>query len=608
MAANYATFSLPGIAGAILCIAMAVDANVLIFERMREESLQGADLKKSVRLGYDKAMSAIVDGNLTNLIHCLVLGFVGTPEIRGFAITMGMGVLTTLFAQLVVTKLIFDAGIEYLGWRKAPMLPLAIPAVQRAFTLSVDWMKYRKVFYAVFGTLVVLSALIIARQGSKMLDTEFVGGTALTLRLKDDANGNPTLLSRAEVQERLIRIADANPRFAELRTADILVLNPDDTTYKSNNFTIKTIIQSETGGSGDVGAAIVHEFADLVDARPALSFTSAEIPDAARAPVFTIVNPRLGANIDRPALTRNVPEFLGGAAIVLNNIQPPTPVAVLKARIDDARSKPEFSSTIGRPMEIAVLDGTDEAVKSAVVLVRDPDHSFFGSSSWNTVVRDREWRLVQTALANEGDLISVQKFDSAVASDFVASAIAAMVLSSLLIVVYVWVRFNSIRYSLAALIPTLIDCFIVTGLVAGAEVLFELAPEFATNLLIFPFKIDLVAVASILTILGYSINDKIVVLDRIRENRGKLTFASREIINESINQTMSRTLMTGTTTILATLILYLVGGEAIRGFAYTLGLGVIIGTASSVALGAPMVWAKTSEVEEPADGSEPATV
>ena len=117
----------------------------------------------------------------------------------------------------------------------------------------------------------------------------------------------------------------------------------------------------------------------------------------------------------------------------------------------------------------------------------------------------------------------------------------------------------------------------------------------ARSLGLLPFKIDLTTVASILTILGYSINDKIVVLDRIRENRGKLKHVSAELINTSINQTFSRTLMTGTTTILSTLILYLVGGEAVRAFAFAMGLGVIIGTISSIALGAPLVWSRAAE-------------
>lgn len=602
MAANHAAFTLPGIAGVILSIAMAVDANVLVYERMREESLRGNDLKKSVRLGYEKAMSAIVDGNLTNLIVCMVLGFIGTVEIRGFAITMGIGVLTTLFSQLVVTKWVFDVGIEYLGWKRAPMLPLAVPAIQKAFELNVDWMRLRKVFVVMFAALILGAAGVIAVRGQKMLDTEFLGGSSITIKLKGDGSGGRTTLSRKQVEERLNELSTEEGDLGELRTADILVVNPDRDGFTSDTFTIKTLVTD----TKVLNAAISRKFGDLMDVQVPLAFKGGEVMDASKAPVFAIVNQRLGANFDRPAVSRSVAEYLGGVGILLENITPPTTAASLKARIENSRAESEFNSTVGRPMEVVVLDGSDEAVTGAVVLVRDPDVSFFGSSSWNSVVRDREWKLAQTALTSQSQFLNVQSFSPAVAKTFVAQAIGSMVLAVVLIIVYVWVRFNSIRYSLAAIVPTMLDCVAVVGLIAVAEIICDVSPALAASLNLLPFKLDLTAIASILTILGYSINDKIVVLDRIRENRGKLTYASRDVINQSINQTMSRTLMTGTTTILSTLILYLIGGEAVRSFAYTLGLGVVIGTISSVVLGAPMVWSsKLDEAAEP-DGTAPA--
>jgi SecD/SecF fusion protein len=604
MAANHAAFTLPGIAGVILSIAMAVDANVLVFERMREEMLQGCDLRKAVRLGYEKAMSAIVDGNLTNLIVCLVLGFIGTVEIRGFAITMGIGVVTTLFSQLVITKWIFDVGVEYFGWRKAPMLPLAVPAVQRAFELKIDWMGLRKVFLVGFVLLLVGAFAVVFSRGSKMLDTEFLGGSSITIKLKNDESGKPVKLSRQQVEERLDQLADEQKAsLGELRTANILVVNPDADGFTSDTFTIKTLVTD----TKSLNAGISAKFADLMDVQVPLAFKSSDTGDASRAPVYPIVNARLGANIDRANLSQTVNDFVGGAAIVLENIRPAVSTTSIKARLDNTRAQSEFNSTIGRPMQVIPLEGTDEAATAAVILVRDPDVSFFGGSNWNSVVRDREWRLVQSALTNQSQFLNVQSFSPAVARTFVAEAIGSLVIAIVLIIVYVWVRFNSIRYSLAAIVPTLLDCVAVTGLIAVAEIICDTSPKLAGSLNLLPFKLDLTAIASLLTILGYSINDKIVVLDRIRENRGKLTFATRQVINDSINQTMSRTLMTGTTTILSTLILYLIGGEAVRSFAYTLGLGVVIGTFSSIVLGAPMVWAGDKEESEGAS-AEPATV
>ncbi|MBL8759968.1 MAG: protein translocase subunit SecD [Phycisphaerae bacterium] len=590
MALNRAAFTLPGIAGVILTFAMAVDSNVLIFERIREEITgRGADLRTAVRLGYSKALSAIIDGNLTNLIVCLVLGFVGTPEIKGFAITMGIGVLTTLFAQLTFTRLIFDVMVEKFGWRSTTMLPMAVPAVQRAFTLNVDWMKYRGVFYGVFVVLVGLAATMIVTRGSKMLDTEFVGGTAVTLRTGADEAGKPRALKRQDVADRLTAAAERHPDLGALRNADIQVVNPEPDGVTSHTFTIKTSLTDAKSISG----ALSEVFADVVDARSRLRFGRSDAATPREAPAYPILSPILGQSIDRPGVRANVQDYIGGLAIVIEGIEPPTSLAALRERLDQTRAEPEFASTLGRTHDLQVIEGSEEQVRSAVVLVRDDSINYFsGEGIWASDLRDSEWNAVVQAAQESTTFLNVQTIGPAVADQFTAQAIVALSLSTLLVVIYVWVRFNSVRYSIASIVPTLIDCFSAVGLIALAELIYDASPGLAQSLGLLPFKIDLTVIASILTILGYSINDKIVVLDRIRENRGKLPFASRKTINDSINQTMSRTLMTGSTTILSTLILYLVGGEAVRSFAYSLGLGVIIGTISSIALGAPLVWAR----------------
>lgn len=595
MALNRAAFTLPGIAGVILTFAMAVDSNVLVFERMREEIIgRGADLRTAVRLGYSKALSAIIDGNLTNLIVCLVLGFVGTPEIKGFAITMGIGVLTTLFSQLTFTRLIFDVMIEKFGWRQTTMLPLAVPAVQRAFTLNVDWMKFRGVFYVIFAGLIGLSATMVVTRGVKMLDTEFVGGTAVTLRTGADEAGKPKALKRQDVADRLSKAADKHPDLLALRNADVQVVNPEADGVTSHTFTIKTSLTDSKAISG----ALSEVFADVVDARPRLRFTGSGAITPREAPAYPVLSPVLGQSIDRPGIRTPVQDFIGGLAIVIENIDPPVAIGALRDRLDQTRAEPEFASTLGRTHELQVIDGTEEQVKSAVLLVRDENINYFsGEGIWASDLRDAEWSVLVQAAAESTTFLNVQTIGPAVADQFTAQAIVAIALSTLLVVIYVWVRFNSVRYSIASIVPTLIDCFAAVGLIALAEIIYDASPGLAQSLGLLPFKIDLTVIAAILTILGYSINDKIVVLDRIRENRGKLPFASRKTINDSINQTMSRTIMTGSTTILSTFILYLVGGEAVRSFAYSLGLGVIIGTISSIALGAPLVWAKKYDKE-----------
>jgi SecD/SecF fusion protein len=596
MAMNAAAFTLPGIAGVILTFAMAVDANVLVFERMREELALGNDLKTAQKLGYQRANSAIIDGNLTNLIVCIVLATVGTPEIKGFGITMSIGVLTTLFAQVFTTRSIYEALVYKAGWKKTSFLPLSVPAVQRAFQFNVDWMGLRKYFYVLFAGLIILSVSMALFRGHKMFDTEFLGGTAVTLDLKPGPDGRPMTLTRAQVQQRVQAASELDPRLAEMRSADIIVVNPRADGVTSSTFRIDTLVADEGGVVSD---AVSEKFQDVIDSQPALAFNASDQPDLRRAPVYPILLPVLGQNIEKPELRTDTREYIGGVAVVLTDISPPQPIATLRQRLDRTRTGRDFADLLGRPHDLVLLSGAEDAATGVVLLVRDTATSFFDSEErWLERVAAREWALVRASLAEPTKFLNVESFTAQIADRFIAQATVAVILSVILVIIYVWVRFGSLRFALAAMVPTLHDCVAVVGLIALAEILYDVLPgPVSSSLGLLPFKIDLTTVAAILTVLGYSINDKIVVLDRIRENRGKVTFISREMINQSINQTMSRTVMTGTTTILATFVMYAVGGESIRAFAYALGLGVIIGTISSVCLGAPMVWSR--KLEEP---------
>ncbi|MEO0632084.1 MAG: hypothetical protein AAFY46_15380, partial [Planctomycetota bacterium] len=150
------------------------------------------------------------------------------------------------------------------------------------------------------------------------------------------------------------------------------------------------------------------------------------------------------------------------------------------------------------------------------------------------------------------------------------------------------------------------DVMIAIGLIAVAEILYEheTTANLARSVNILPFKIDLSLVAALLTIIGYSLNDTIIIMDRIRENRGKLDYASRRTVNLSINQTVSRTVITSGTTLLAVLILFTSGGEGVRAFSYTLLIGVLVGTYSSIAVAAPLVWSGKTDREHKGGGSE----
>jgi SecD/SecF fusion protein len=595
MGMTRAAFTMPGIAGVILTFGMAVDSNVLIYERMREEFGRGADMKTAVRLGFEKALSAIVDGNVTNLIVCVVLYYTGTPEIRGFAITMGIGVVMTLFAALVVTRVVFELLIRA-GWKKGSMLPMAVPGLQRALTPNIDWMKYRYVFFAISAVYVTIGVGMMFYQGRKMLDNEFRGGTQVTLQFRDETPGKPITLTRSQVEERVFALAD-KPGLADLRFAEVIPVNPQGDGVTSDKFTIKTTEQN----AKNVLDATKLAFQDQLEAKPALSFAGSTLTSGSSAPVFAIDKPVLGANIGRSNARQDVQGFVGGAAIVLDGISPATSLSALSQRLELARQGENYSDTLARNRTIVVLDGTEDSVKSAAILVADDGANVLENEQrWESDVRDREWQLAQEALTKDSTPASVQNFSAAIAETFTANAVTAVILSFIFIGIYIWIRFAAPRYSLAAIIALVHDVVTVIGLLALAEILYE-APatrNFANAALLLPFKIDLNMVAALLTIAGYSLNDTVVIMDRIRENRGKLPHATREIINTSINQTFSRTLITGGTTLGSCIILYIWGGEGMRAFAFALATGLVVGTYSSVAVAAPIVWSRKHDLPE----------
>jgi len=599
MALQRAAFTLPGIAGVVLTFGQAVDANVLVYERMREEFRRGHDMKAAVRLGFSKAFSSIVDGNVSNLIVCAVLYNVGSQEIKGFAITLAIGVLATLFGTLVVSRLLFEIFVDRLGWRRTSMLPMAIPHFQEFLTPKIDWIRLRWIWVFVSGGLVGVGLVLAYVRGPVMLDTAFRGGTQIEITLRNDPKtGQPLELKRQDIEDRVKAIADhaaAGDALRSLAESEILPVNPKDDGVTSSRFQIRTFEIDER----EVREAITRDLADLVESRPALSFASRGEPDFKRAPVYKVLSNILGEDVDRPSLRDDVSPYFGGVAIVLDHLDPPVDKKSIEQRLNDTRLHKDFADTVSRKREVRVIDGSSDAVRAVVILVRDDSVTAFENEErWNVEVAAREWQLANRALGEASQLANVQSFSATIASTFKAQAIVAVVLSLLLLTIYVWVRFGAARWAAAATLPLFHDILSIIGLIAVAQIISERAPGVAHTLGILPFKIDLNMVAAMLTIAGYSLNDTIIILDRIRENKGKMAFASAHQINDSINQTFSRTLITSGTTLISTTILYLVGGEAVRGFAYAFTLGVFVGTYSSIAISAPLVWSRKSDRAE----------
>ncbi|MEO1278307.1 MAG: protein translocase subunit SecD [Planctomycetota bacterium] len=607
MAHNQSAFTMPGIAGVVLTFGMAVDANVLIFERIREELRNGLDLAQSAKLGYQRALSAIVDGNVTNLIVCVVLVGVGTQEIKGFAITLGVGVVCTMIAALVISRLLLsvfvdDLNLKALGNKSTSMLATALPVIDRVLEPKINWVGMRHVFWLISICLVVGSIGLVANQRERMLDTEFVGGTQVVLRFGEDpATGQPFTLTRQEVNDRVIDVAEAAPLGSQIRLleqADIVPLDPQDDGVTSDTFQIKTLATNST----EVQEELATAFSDVLDVQAALDFVRADATDARVAPVFPITNPApLGTHIGKPQFRDDVGDYVGGLAVVIEDLTPGQTIADLEDRVDLLRSQADFSSTLGRPREMRVLeryDDADRSVKSAVLLVNDPMTTYFGDRDrWWQDVGQLEWTLVRNSLSTSTTLASVNNFSPAIAEEFRGRAIFAVIISFVLITIYIWVRFGSVRYSLVALVALAHDVSIALGMIALAEIVYEFpaGADVASLFKVLPFRIDLNTVAALLTIIGYSLNDTIIIMDRIRENRGRLPYANKRVVNLSVNQTLSRTVITSGTTLFAVLVLYLFGGEGLRPFAYVLLIGMVVGTYSSVAVAAPLVWSPKAD-------------
>ena len=636
MAMMQGTFTLPGLAGIVLTIGMAVDANVLIYERIREEMFEGElDLRGCIRQGYNKALSTILDANITNLIVCLVLFQTATTEVKGFALTLTIGICATLFTCLFVTRQIFYLYSDYFRVRRLPMLPTLVPAIHHFLEPNINWIGLRRIFWTFSTIAVVGSVILVASRGVDMFDTELRGGVAVTFNTVNEDPEDPTSPRRMlphvgenSVEARLREVAADTPdpadaaddrertRRAVLReftNASVLTVgetrrDPQQGVLAST-FQIK--VPNPRGMDDDalitniIVEAVVDTFGDDLDVAPPIRFDGVGT-DAVAEFTFPIEVEELGQNIGDGRVTDRVPEYVGGVAIVLRDISPPITIEEAERRISRMRAQPDFSMAGGRDFRVIGVDLAEggqgrSGFTSMVVIVADPAVGYLrsGFDVWNRQIAEVEWRLVSEALASPPSLEQVASFSPAVARTLAAAAQVAVVVSLLGILMYIWVRFGSLRYSAAAIVALVHDVCIALGVLAltafiGRTVLGDL-------LLIDEFRIDLGVVAALLTIIGYSLNDTIVILDRIRENRGKLPLPTAETVNRSINQTISRTVLTSTTTIMAVLVMYTAGGSGIRVFAFTLLVGLIIGTYSSVAIAAPLVYTDRQPTRRPTD-------
>jgi SecD/SecF fusion protein len=306
-----------------------------------------------------------------------------------------------------------------------------------------------------------------------------------------------------------------------------------------------------------------------------------------------------------PAMEKNsrymdtLSDYDDGVLFVLKDVSPATTREEMQQRIREMRYQPDTptdlrlnrSEVIGLPQggEAGEGEKADQAFTSFAILVQPDDIDKVKQSpkNWDEfAVGERD--LLEHALHREGTIPTIN-FDASIAGQTKWSAIMALIIGWAVIILYLWVRFGQLSWGLGAVICLIHDVTIMVGLVAISGWLFEHMGWLSKALLIEPFKLDLMMITALLTIIGYSVSDTIVVFDRIRENRGKLVHLNEHVINSSINQTLARTLITSGTVFAVVFIMYVWGGPGIHSFNYALLAGVFFGTYSSIAVASPIL-------------------
>jgi len=374
-----------------------------------------------------------------------------------------------------------------------------------------------------------------------------------------------------------------------------------DTQVYAGSFSISTLSED----SARVSNAIKDAFADVLETQRPISFTGIDAATLNDAPISPVTNATLGANINRPSVTDDVTDAVGGVVVVLENLSPPATIEAITSRVQQVQLQAEYADLGYRPFKVIGLDlattqdGPSTLYSSVAVVAHDNSTNYLEDPRSFTTdeqgLAATQWQIVRTAMQIDTSLASVSNFSSQVSRTMQQQAIIAIVLSMVTILLYVWVRFGRLTYGLGGIVALIHDVIVTLGLVAMAGLIYN--TPVGSLLMLSNFKIDLAMIAAFLTIVGFSINDTIVIFDRIRENRGRLSYASVQVINDSINQTLSRTIMTNGTTLISALSLYVLGGDGVHGFAFAMIIGCIVGSYSTIFIASPMLL--FVKVEEP---------
>ncbi len=415
-----AALTLPGIAGIILTLGMAVDANVLIYERVKEELSLGKNLRTSISNGYKNALSAILDSNITTLITGVVLLVIGTGPVFGFSVTLIIGILSSLFTAILMTRLVFEWALK-----RDKAVKFSFPFTENLLkNTKIDFIGKRKIFYTISGLLIVAGLASIFTKGLDM-GVDFKGGWSYVVQFEQES-------SSSELRQALTTPLEGAP--------EVKVFGNNSTFKITTDYNIND---------------------NAVDAAE--------------------------------KVTARLKEGLQG-------------------------------------------------------------------------------------LNNAYTVESTTRVGPTIADDIKNAAIEAILVALALMFIYILIRFRKWQFATGTVVKLTHDVLIVLGLFSLLD-----------GVVPFTLEIDQSFIAAILTVIGYSINDSVVVMDRVREylNENKKS-SIRTVINDALNSTLSRTMITSLTTLGVLVILFIFGGEIIRGFAFAMLVGILVGSYSSICIGAPL--------------------
>ena len=437
-----AALTMPGIAGIVLSLGMAVDANVLIYERTKEELRAGSNVREAIKKGYANAFSAIFDSNLTSIITGFILYAFGTGPIRGFATTLIIGIFCSFFTAVYLTRLVYENRMNKDKWLNLTFSTGFSKNLMQ--NTKFNFMGIYKRTFTIWGIAAVLLIVCLATRGlSKSID--FTGGRNYVVKLEK-------------------------------------AVEPED---------VRTALQ---GAFGDANVSAIALGTDGKTIRVSTNYK-----------------------------------------IESNN-----------PNVDD-----ECENILYKAMSSAGL-----VTQKSVEAFKNPD------------VREG------------GSIISSTKVGPSVAKDITHGAIISVIFALIAIFLYILIRFRNIAYSWGSTIALALDTLIVIGIYSA---LWGFVPM--------SLEIDQTFIGAILTVIGYSINDKVVVFDRIRENFNLFPKRDRQqVFNDSLNQTLARTINTSVTTLIVLLCIFILGGDSIRSFSFAMILGVVFGTCSSIFIAAPIAF------------------